>query len=121
MEQRPKSNLRSLSMDEIDSMIEALILCGALEIVALDEKTGQPLYGFGPNIKEIMPELYKQHLQDVNKDIMVLWEKGFLDIDLLSDNPTVILTDKAFIDEEIEKISVELQISLLEVKRLLIK
>ncbi len=108
-------------MDEIDLMIESLILSGALEIVALDEKTGQPLYGFGPNIKEIMPDLYRQHVESVNKDIMVLWENGFLDINLLSDNPVVTLTDKAFIDKEINKISKELQTSLLEVKRLLVK
>jgi len=108
-------------MDQIDQMIEALILSGALEIAALDEKTGQPLYSFGPNIKEIMPELYKEHLNEVNRDVMRLWENGFLEVDLLSEDPIVVLTDKAFSDEEIEKISIELQISLLEIKRLLIK
>ena len=108
-------------MDPIDEMIEALILSGAIEIAALDEHTGQPLYAFSPKIKEIMPELYEEHLNEVNRDVMLLWEKGFLDIELMSDDPLVVLTDKAFNDEEIEKISRELQISLLEIKRLLLK
>lgn len=108
-------------MDPIDETIEALILSGAIEIAALDEQTGQPLYAFSPKIKEIMPELYQEHLNQVHTDTMMLWELGFLDIDLLSEDPIVTLTDKAFADEEIEKISRELQISLLEIKRLLLK
>lgn len=108
-------------MDPIDETIEALILSGAIEISALDERTGQPLYSFSPKIKEIMPELYQEHINEVNRDIMMLWELGFLDIDLLAEDPVVTLTSKAFADEEIEKISRELQISLLEIKRLLLK
>lgn len=108
-------------MDHIDEMIEVLILSGALEVAALDEKTGQPLYAFGPKIKEIMPELYKEHLNEVNRDVMRLWENGFLNIDFMDEDPQVTLTDKAFNDDEIEKISRQLQISLLEIKRLLVK
>jgi hypothetical protein len=108
-------------MDPIDETIEALILSGAIELVGLDAITSQPLYSFSPKIKEIMPELYKEHLDDVNRGVMRLWENGFLDIDLLSEDPFVVLTDKAFNDEEIEKISIELQINLLEIKRLLLK
>lgn len=108
-------------MEPVDEMIEALILSGAIEIAALDQKTGQPLYSFGPKIKEIMPELYQEHLNEVNRDVMMLWENGFLNIDLMAEDPLVTLTDKAFNDEEIEKISRELQISLLEIRRLLIK
>ena len=91
-------------MDQIDQMIEALILSGALEVAALDEKTGQPLYAFSPKIKEIMPELYKEHLNEVNRDVMMLWENGFLNIDFLDEDPQVTLTDKAFNDDEIDTI-----------------
>lgn len=108
-------------MDPIDETIEALILSGAIEISALDEQTGQPLYSFSPKIKEIMPELYQEHINQVHNDLMTLWELKFLDIDLLSEDPIVHLTNKAFDDREIEKISRELQISLLEIKRLLFK
>jgi hypothetical protein len=108
-------------MDPIDETIEALILSGAIEISGIDSKTNQPLYSFNQKIKEIMPELYYEHLNEVNRDIMKLWEQGFLDIDMLSEDPLVTLTDKAFNDDEIEKISREDQISLNEIKRLLIK
>lgn len=108
-------------MDPIDETIEVLILAGAIDVAGIDPNTGQPLYKFNQNIKDIMPELYKEHLDEVNRDIMRLWEQGFIDIDLLSQDPTVTLTNKAFNDDEIEKISRELQISLIEIKRLMVK
>jgi hypothetical protein len=108
-------------MDPIDETIEALIITGAIEIAGIDKKTGQPLYRFNESIQNIMPELYKEHLNEINRDIMALWEKGFLDINFLEEDPLVMLTDKAFDDVEIEKISREHQISLMELKRLLIK
>jgi len=108
-------------MDPIDETIEALIISGAIEIAGIDQKTGQPLYKFNQSIQKIMPELYKEHLNEINRDIMGLWEKGFLNVDLLEEDPNVMLTDKAFDDVEIEKISREEQISLIEIKRLLFK
>lgn len=108
-------------MDPIDETIDALILSGAVEISAIDSKTGEPLYSFSPKIKEIMPKLYEQHITEVNRDIMTLWEKGFLNIEMLTDNPLVTLSDKAFNDFEVENLSKELQISLSEIKRLLVK
>ena len=108
-------------MDPIDETIDALILSGAVEISAIDSKTGEPLYSFSPKIKEIMPKLYEQHITEVNRDIMTLWEKGFLNIEMLTDNPLVTLSDKAFNDFEVENLSKELQMSLSEIKRLLVK
>jgi hypothetical protein len=108
-------------MDPIDETIDALILSGAVEISAIDSKTGEPLYSFSPKIKEIMPKLYEQHITEVNRDIMTLWEKGFLNIEMLTDNPLVTLSDKAFSDFEVENLSKELQMSLSEIKRLLVK
>ena len=108
-------------MDPIDETIEALMLSGAIEKVGNDPKTNEPLYKFNSSIQKIMPELYKEHLNEVNGDIMGLWEQGFLNLDLLAEDPIVTLTDKAFNDAEIEKISRDLQISLIEIKRLLLK
>ena len=108
-------------MDPVDETIEALVLSGAIEVAGKDPTTKETLYKFNPSIQKIMPELYREHLNEVNRDIMALWEKGFLDVDLLSKDPLVTLTDKAFNDDEIEKISRELQVSLTEIKRLLFK
>lgn len=121
MVQKQKTNLRSSLVDPIDETIEILILTGALKVVGIDSVTGQSLYSFNESIKEIMPELYKEHLNEVNRDIMTLWEKGFLDIDFLSEDPKVSLTDKAFSDVKIEEISREEQIALIEIKRLILK
>ena len=108
-------------MDAVDRTIEALILSGALEVSGIDSKTQEPLYSFNAKIQKIMPELYREHLNEVNRNIMILWEKGFLDVNLLEADPLVTLTNKAFDDIEIEKISREEQISLIEIKRLLLK
>jgi hypothetical protein len=108
-------------MDPIDETIEALILSGAIEVSGIDSKTQEPLYRFNSKIQKIMPELYREHLNEVNRDIMALWEKGFLSVDLLEEDPVVTLTDKAFYDDEIEDLSKEEQISLFEIKRLILK
>ena len=107
-------------MDNLEQdIIDKLILDNALEIVGIDKSNGEFLYAFTPKIKEVMPELYEDHLNTVNSDIMVLWEKGYLNIDLLQEEPVVTLSKKAFIKEEIDKLSNQEIWSLEEIKRLL--
>jgi hypothetical protein len=106
-------------MDSDDEIMNKLILDGALEVSAMDQETGELLYSFTPKIKEVMPELYKEHMQTVNKDIMNLWEKGFVNMDFFVQDPTITLTDKAFDINLIKKLSKQEQWSLFEVKRLL--
>lgn len=100
-------------------IIEKLILSGAMEIAGVDSQTGEFLYVFTPKLKDISPELYNQHVNHVNTELMNLWEKGFLSIDFMSDNPIVSLTDKALDKEEISKLSKQEIWSIEEVKRLL--
>jgi uncharacterized PurR-regulated membrane protein YhhQ (DUF165 family) len=64
-------------MSEEDNIIDELILTGALEIAGIDSTTGEFLYSVTPKLKDIMPELYQEHIDNVNKDIMALWEHGF--------------------------------------------
>lgn len=107
-------------MDSADQeIIEILILSGALQLAGINEKTGEMLYQFTPKLKEVMPDLYKEHLNHVNAEIMGLWEKGFVNVDLMSDNPIVTLTAKALDQEEVSKLSNEEQWSILEIKRIL--
>lgn len=103
-----------------DNAIEALILNGALEVGGIDIASGEILYTFTNKLKEVMPELYNEHLNFVNSEIMYLWEHGFLSIDDFADNnPKVMTTDKAFSEEEIAKLPRERQRSLEEIKRIL--
>jgi len=99
--------------------IEYLLLKGGLQVAGIDSKTGEFLYAFTPKIKEIMPELYHEHMNHVNGELMGLWEKGFINIDLMSENPIVTLTQKALDHNEIAKLSKEDQWQIEEIKRLL--
>jgi hypothetical protein len=102
-----------------EEIIDKLLLENALEVVGIDKSNGEFLYAFTPKIKEIMPGLYQDHLNFVNSEIMVLWEKGYLNVDFLADDPSVTVTDKAFIQKELDKLSRQELWSLEEIKRLL--
>ena len=102
-----------------EDIINKLILDNALEVVGIDKSNGEFLYAFTPKIKDVMPELYKDHLNTVNSEIMILWEKGFLNVDFFQEDPVVTLTDKAFIKEEVSRLSRQELWSLEEIKRLL--
>jgi hypothetical protein len=111
---------KNMIPEEQDS-IDYLILNGGLELMGIDSSNGEFLYSFTPKIKEIMPELYEQHIQDTNNKILKLWEKGFLDIDLMENDPVVSITPKALDEKEISTLSDEDQWDLKEIKRLLKK
>lgn len=106
------------AMEDTDKIINDLIMQGALDIAGIDHN-GDILYSIKPTLKEVMPDLYNQHLQDVNAEIMNLWEKGFLDIDMLSNDPIVKLTDKSFSSKELRRLSSQELWSLEEIKRVL--
>jgi hypothetical protein len=103
-----------------NEMIEKLILDGGIEAAGVDSQTGELLYAFTPKIKELMPELYEDHISSVNTEVMGLWEKGYINIDLFQKDPVITLSEKAFNKKEVEKLSAKDQWSLHEIKRLLI-
>lgn len=104
-----------------DEIIAMLILEGALEVGGLDATTGEFLYNITPKMKEVMPDLYDEHLNFVNKDIFNLWEKGFVNIDLLEKDPIVRVAKKAFDKEALSTLSKQEAWALNEVKRLLLQ
>lgn len=101
-----------------DKMIEKLILEGALEVAGIDSEDGSLLYCFTPKIKEVMPELYHDHMNHVNSEILSLWERGYVDIDLLSNDPTVRLMPKSFDLSETSKLNKSEKWAIEELKRL---
>ena len=100
-------------------MINKLILDGGLEVASVDNDTGELLYSFTPKMKEIMPEIYQDHMHNVNSEIMNLWEKGFINMDLLQEDPLITLTLKALNKDEVKTLSKQERWSLFEVVRLL--
>ena len=120
MVQRHVKNFWILSMfddEAISEIIDDLILKGGLEVAGIDPENGEMLYAFTPKVKEIMPELYHDHLNFVNDELMILWEKGYVDIDFLKDDPLISLTNKAHDPDEVKKRSKQERWSLQELKR----
>ena len=103
---------------EENEMIERLILDGGLEVAGVDSENGSLLYSFTPKIKELMPELYNDHLNRVNAEILSLWERGYVDIDFLAKEPVVTLTDKSFDPVEMSKLRKQDVWAIEELKRL---
>ena len=104
---------------EEEKIINELILDGGLEVAAMDEDTGELLYSFTPKIKELMPDLYQEHIENVNSEVMNLWEKGFINLDLFEKDPIITITPKALNKEEVEGLSKQERWSLFEISRLL--
>jgi hypothetical protein len=100
-------------------LINKLILDGAIEVAGVESDTGNFLYSFTPKIKELMPDVYEEHIKSVNDEVMNLWEKGFLDIDLFSEDPIITITKKATSIKAIETLSKDEKWSLSEIVRLL--
>jgi hypothetical protein len=105
--------------DSISKIIDNLILEGGIEVAGVDPDTGEMLYSFTPKVKDIMPELYHDHLNFVNDELMVLWEKGYVDINFLMDDPLISLTEKSYDQDEVDKLSKQERWSLQELKRVI--
>ena len=109
---------RLLYMENNNDEIEKLILAGGLQVAGVDEN-GELLYQFTPKMQQINQDLYKDHLNFVNSEIMKLWESGFVNIDLFAQEPIVTLTKKAFVPDALAKLTKQQRWSLEEIKRLL--
>lgn len=101
-----------------NNMIEKLILAGALEVAGIDSEDGSMLYSFTPKIQEIMPDLYHEHINKVNSEILNLWERGYVNIDFLSDDPKVTPAQKSFNKDDISRLNKQDRWYLEELKRL---
>jgi len=108
---------KNMTSDE-NEMIEKLILEGGLEVAGIDAEDGSLLYSFTPKIKQLMPELYDDHMNAVNAEILSLWERGYVDIDFLSKDPVVTLAPKSFNEVEVSKLTKREKWSIEELKRL---
>ena len=102
-----------------DELIKNLILQGALEVAGLDSETGEFLYAITSRMKEIMPDMYEDHLRTVNRDLLNLWEKGYVNIDFFLPDPIVTISEKGLNKDEVSKLTKPEIWALEEVKRLL--
>jgi hypothetical protein len=82
-------------MPNPEEMIDFLILSGALEPSGVHEETGELLFSFTEKLEEVSPEIFKKLTDSFQLEILELWEKGFLEVDMTLDSPMVSLTEKA--------------------------
>ena len=104
-----------------DRLIDNLILQGALEVAGVDSENGELLYAITAKMKEVMPDIYEDHIKTVNRDLLNLWEKGYVNIDLFLPDPVVTISEKGLDKNEISKLTKPEIWALEEVKRLLLK
>lgn len=108
-------------MDISPNSIEYLILEGAAEIAGIDLETGEAMYTFTDKLEEINPRLFKEINNYVYGATMSLWTKGFLDINLHSEDPVVKLTEKALDPESRKELGQREQLALDNIIRLFSK
>ena len=106
-------------MKSEDELIKNLILEGALEVAGVDSETNEFLYSITPKMQEVMPDMYEDHITQVNRDILNLWEKGYVNVDFLSPNPMVTISEKGLDKNEVSKLTKPEIWALEEIKRLL--
>lgn len=64
-----------------EDMIAYLEEQGALSWDGMDED-GEPLFKFNLEIlREIMPPLYDEIMKDIDEDLMILFENGYVDLE----------------------------------------
>jgi hypothetical protein len=108
---------KNMDLNE-NKMIEKLILAGGLQVAGINEN-GELLYQFTSKIKDIDKDIYEDHLNFVNSEVMKLWEAGFVNIDLFAKEPIVTLTAKAFLPDAVTSLTDQQKWSLEEIKRIL--
>jgi hypothetical protein len=92
-----------------EDIMEQLILDGCAEMAGIDLESGDMLYNFTPVLAEKHPELFAEIANFFQTQVMLLWEKGFISMDIMDDSPTVTLTDLAFDQEAVDTLSSDLK------------
>jgi hypothetical protein len=103
-------------MSEDLTKLDELILNGSIEISGLTN-SGAFLYKFTDKLQEIDPDLYNAIRQRMYSEIMLLWQSGFITMDVTVDNPIVKLTDKAFDNEALNELPEQIKANLIALIR----
>lgn len=101
------------------STITYLLNNNALDIVGINDEDDTLLYAFTPKIQDLMPELYREHLQSVHQKILAFWEKGLVELDLFSADPHVYISEAGYQADQMSQLNSEDRFFLKELKRLI--
>lgn len=62
-----------------EELVQYLLSIGALEYVFTDED-GDPVYRLTPEARDLVPDLYDEHMKDFNSVVFSLWSKNLIDV-----------------------------------------
>jgi len=83
------------------TIIDKMLLAGAIEVAGLHKDTGEFLYSFTPQLKELSPEMSAHVDKLFHKTVLSLWEKGFVDGNMQDADPSIRLTQLAMDNEKV--------------------
>jgi hypothetical protein len=70
-------------MDEFEEVLgfmEFLLEHGLIEIYGVDPITEDITYTMTDKCREVMPELFEEHMKHINQIAFDLWEKGYIEM-----------------------------------------
>jgi hypothetical protein len=80
--------------ESIDRIIAQFLEDGIIEIHGFDNISEQITYRLTAKAKQVLPELFEEHLAFVNQLAFDLWEKGYIEMKFeLDGSPMVMLKD----------------------------
>lgn len=102
-----------MSLNEDD--LEQMILDGIVEFAGLDAN-GEMLYSFSSDIATKAPDVYEMVQEMHMQDIYILWEKGFLSMDITQANPLARVTELAFDEDALATLPTHMRLMLEHIK-----
>ena len=107
-------------MNEFDA-VEKLVSDGGLEVVGIDKETGEFMYRPTDKLKDLDSKLSNDMSAYFYSTTMKLWEKGFLDMDIMLEDPLVKLAPKSFDTEAIKSLDKGERVVMQEIIRVLME
>lgn len=107
-------------MNEFD-MVDKLVLEGGLELCGVDQETGESLYKPTDKLKDIDSQLSDDISVYFSAVTMNLWERGFLDMDIMLEDPLVKLAPKAFDKDALKTLNKNERLIMQEIIRVLLE
>lgn len=89
--------------EKVDAMFNHLLETGAIVLKGMNP-LGEPVYSITEKCKEIFPEFYAVHRQQMNNMAYDLWSRGLIDIVFEDDQERVV-----FNETHLEKLEEECQ------------
>jgi len=96
-----------ISDEEMNQIIDNLAINGYIEIEGIDPVSGEFLYRISDKLNKLIPNLKERFAEAFLDEVYSLWIKGFVTMDVTSENPLVKLTEDAFDYEKVQHLSLE--------------